>query len=118
MGASIGVGIVLRPESMLLTLGDEVIGTVWPWPGLERLRGDHLPPLLARAFRTRYLEALARRGAIPSPLRCLVEVLPDASGHVTHAGTPLVRDAELTTHVAAGLDVQPRTSVPPIHDVA
>jgi hypothetical protein len=108
----------VRPASIVLTLGDEVIGTVWPWPGLERLRGAHLRPLLARPFRTQYLQALARRAALPAPLITLIDGLPDRRRHVPDTGTPLVRDVELPAHPAASPNMQPSASIPPVHDVA
>jgi glycosyltransferase involved in cell wall biosynthesis len=107
-----------RPSSMVLMLGDELVGNVPALAGAERLRGEHLRPLLARPLRAGYLRALARRGAIPEVLRPL-DPLSDQGRTTTRASAPLVRDQELgTAQVAAGTDMQHRAAVPPIHDVA
>lgn len=107
-----------RPSSLVLMLGEDLIGTVREWPGLEPLRGAHLPALLARGLRRPYLRALARRGVIPARLAAALPALSEVSRHATHASAPLVRDEQLSTHVAARLDVEQRAAVPPVHDVA
>ena len=107
-----------RPSSMVLVLGDELIGVVREWPGLEPLRGEHLRPLLARGFRQPYLRALARRGAVPAALMVAAPALSEAGGNVTHTGTPFVRDVELPAQSGVSRDLQHRTAVPPVHDVA
>ena len=61
-----------RPQSVRLLYGDEAIADIPADPGAERLRGDHLPRIIARCVTLEYLRAASRAGAIPATLsaRC------------------------------------------------
>ena len=47
-----------RPDSVRINYGDHFIGEILPRPGLERLRGAHLRPLLATHFPESLMHAL------------------------------------------------------------
>jgi GT2 family glycosyltransferase len=58
----------LRPDSIELQFAGERLGIVPANAGLERLRGVHLRPVLARWFGVEYRRALARAGRMPPVL--------------------------------------------------
>ncbi|MGN6164210.1 MAG: glycosyltransferase [Flavisolibacter sp.] len=49
----------LRPASVRLVLGEEVIGSILSKPGTERLRGVHLRAILANELSTPFLKTMA-----------------------------------------------------------
>ena len=68
-----------RPNSVRFVYGEHAIGTVPERDGAERLRGVHLPELIARHFAHEYLRAAARAGAIPHGLPALPEHIVNGS---------------------------------------
>ena len=57
-----------RPRSVRLVLAGEFIGDVPAVAGAERLRGEHLPRIVARQFEREYLRAAAAAGVMPAAL--------------------------------------------------
>jgi len=55
-----------RPSSVRLRYGQQLIGRIPPGPGLERLRGRHLRPMLATDLAWPFVQALAVDRAIGS----------------------------------------------------
>jgi hypothetical protein len=68
-----------RPRSVRFVYGEHVIATVPERDGAERLRGVHLPEMIARHFAHEYLRAAARAGAIPHALPALPDQILDGS---------------------------------------
>jgi GT2 family glycosyltransferase len=68
-----------RPRSMALALESQTVGVVPDRPGAERLRGEHLKPLLAREFSGSLLRALAATGRLGPALdarQILAQIAP------------------------------------------
>lgn len=51
-----------RPRSIRLVIAGEFVGDVPAVPGAERLRGEHLPRIIARQFEREYLRAASAAG--------------------------------------------------------
>jgi hypothetical protein len=68
-----------RPRSVRLTIGRQFVGEVPAEPGAERLRGEHLPRVIARRVEREYLRAAAAAGLVPAVLRPPAETRPAAA---------------------------------------
>jgi hypothetical protein len=108
----------IRPASAALFYRGMPVAVIPAVPGVERLRGEHLRPLLATPYyRWALGEAALKAGAVP-PILWRAALLPDTRTHVADTGRPLMGDEELTAHLPSGLDAQHRPAVPPAHGVS
>jgi len=72
-----------RPRSVRITVAGGRVGDVAAEPGAERLRGEHLPRIIARRFALQYLRAAAAAGIVPATLRACA---PPAHAPATQIG--------------------------------
>jgi GT2 family glycosyltransferase len=105
------------PASATLYFGEHPLGYWDDVPGAEPLRGEHLRPLLAMPhWRRRLATALVSARALP-PVLSPLAASADTRRHVPHVGAPVVRDVHLPAHLAAAVDAQQRSPIPPVQDV-
>jgi hypothetical protein len=77
----------VRPQSLRLTIGSELIGEMPPVPGAEPLRGVHLRPLLLKVFAQETAAAAMRAGLLPEVLRECTEAVSGDARRLSCAGT-------------------------------